>query len=69
MRTNKVGFLSNQRRTNVMLSRCKKSMLVCANRTFLTGDPGAQKTLVGKMAAAWAGEGWISWQDVLSGRF
>jgi superfamily I DNA and/or RNA helicase len=67
VRTAKPGFLANPRRTNVLLSRCKKGMLVCANRAFLTGDARAQKTLVGKMAAEWAAAGceWKSWTELL----
>jgi superfamily I DNA and/or RNA helicase len=70
VRTVKVGFLSNQRRTNVMLSRCKKSMVLCANRSFLTGNPKARKTLVGKLAAEWMATGaeWVEWSDLLGGR-
>lgn len=52
-----------------MLSRCKKGMIICANRDFLANNQAARQTLVGKMAAAWEDEGWISWQDLLSGRF
>jgi superfamily I DNA and/or RNA helicase len=70
VRTNKVGFLSNARRTNVMLSRCRKGMVICANRAFLMGDAKAQKTLVGKLANEWEGSGrpWVSWPDLLQGR-
>jgi superfamily I DNA and/or RNA helicase len=70
VRTVKVGFLSNQRRTNVMLSRCKKGMVLCANKSFLTGNPKASKTLVGKLAAEWmaAGAEWVEWSDLLGGR-
>ena len=31
VRTTDPGFMKNQRRTNVMLSRCKKSMMICTN--------------------------------------
>jgi superfamily I DNA and/or RNA helicase len=70
VRSVKVGFLSNQRRTNVMLSRCKKGMVICANKAFLTGDAKARKTLVGKLAAEWmaAGAEWVEWSDLLGGR-
>jgi hypothetical protein len=70
VRTTKPGFLANDRRTNVLLSRCRRGMLVCASRRFVMGDERAQKTLVGKMAAEWAEAGceWKSWKDLLKGR-
>lgn len=70
VRTVKVGFLANERRTNVMLSRCKTGMVVCANRKFVTQDGKARKTLVGKLAQEWENEGarWTSWTDLLAGR-
>ncbi|KAJ7104047.1 P-loop containing nucleoside triphosphate hydrolase protein [Mycena belliarum] len=35
VRTENIGFLAEQRRVNVMLSRCRKGMVICTNRTFL----------------------------------
>ena len=49
VRTTAPGFMKNQRRTNVMLSRCKKSMMICTHRLFLQKKPVA-RTLVGKLA-------------------
>ena len=49
VRTSGPGFMKNQRRTNVMLSRCKKSMMICTNRLFLQ-QKGVARTLVGKFA-------------------
>jgi hypothetical protein len=70
VRTTRPGFLANDRRTNVLLSRCKRGMLLCASRKFVMDDERAQKTLVGKMAAEWAeaGCGWVSWADLLKGQ-
>ncbi|KAI9574014.1 P-loop containing nucleoside triphosphate hydrolase protein [Boletus coccyginus] len=59
------GFLKNQRRTNVMLTRCKQSMVICSSRAFLFG--GASKTLIGKLAAS-LNENWINGNDVVCGR-
>jgi len=49
VRTSSPGFMVNQRRTNVMLSRCKESMVICTNREFLLKKTVAG-TLVGKLA-------------------
>jgi superfamily I DNA and/or RNA helicase len=49
VRTWSLGFMKNQRRTNVMLSRCKESMVICSNREFLL-DKSIAGTLVGQLA-------------------
>ena len=49
VRTTSPGFMKNQRRTNVMLSRCKKSMIILTHRGFLT-KKSVTKTLVGKFS-------------------
>ncbi|KAK7681802.1 hypothetical protein QCA50_015149 [Cerrena zonata] len=69
VRSDKVGFLKNLRRSNVMLSRCKQSMTICTNRRYLEGV--ASDTLLGKLAKEWgaAGRQWLTWRDVLAGRF
>ncbi|KAJ7067048.1 AAA domain-containing protein [Mycena amicta] len=56
VRTTNVGFMNEQRRVNVMLTRCKERMTICTNRGFVLGK--AKNTLVGKLArmlgeAAW----------------
>ena len=56
VRSDKVGFLSNSRRSNVMLSRCKKGMFIVTSRAFLSGKASA--TLVGKLAQEWGPSGW-----------
>ena len=66
VRSAKPGFLTNARRTNVMLSRCKRGMVVCASREFLDGK--AKATLMGKLSAEWK-NGWVSWRDALQGKF
>jgi regulator of nonsense transcripts 1 len=48
VRTKKIGFLAEQRRVNVMLSRCKKGMRICTSRAFVEG--AAKDTLVGLLA-------------------
>lgn len=67
VRTRSVGFLHDLRRSNVMLSRAKRGMLICSNRCFLE-SPEAKDTLIGKMAEEWSKieGGWIMNQDMLT---
>ncbi|KAJ3914115.1 AAA domain-containing protein [Lentinula edodes] len=62
VRSDKPGFLTNLRRTNVMLTRFKRGMFIVTSKKFITG-PGAG-TLVAQLAdyyekrvgdAAWLG--------------
>ena len=62
VRSKELGFLSNLRRTNVMLTRCKKGMFIFTNRKFLEGK--GKECLVGKMAAAWGSEAWKDEADI-----
>ncbi|OJA13623.1 hypothetical protein AZE42_03977 [Rhizopogon vesiculosus] len=66
VRTEGVGFLKNVRRMNVMLTRCKKSMIICTSRNFVMAGKAAD-TLVGKLAAAMGPEGWLGSRDILRG--
>jgi hypothetical protein len=59
VRTDKVGFLKNIRRTNVMLSRCKRSMVICTNRAFLHGI--AASSLMGTLATVLGEQAWLKW--------
>ncbi|KAJ6576608.1 P-loop containing nucleoside triphosphate hydrolase protein [Mycena vulgaris] len=56
VRTEKIGFLAEVRRVNVMLSRCKKGMVICTNRTFLQG--AAKDSLVGLLASEMGESAW-----------
>ncbi|KII85034.1 hypothetical protein PLICRDRAFT_329256 [Plicaturopsis crispa FD-325 SS-3] len=67
VRHDKLGFLSNQRRTNVMLSRCKQSMIICTSRAFVNGP--AKDSLVWDLARHLGPKAWLSVEDVASGRF
>ncbi|KAF7327916.1 hypothetical protein MKEN_00371600 [Mycena kentingensis (nom. inval.)] len=49
VRTSGIGFMNEQRRVNVMLTRCKKTMTVFTSKAFILGP--ARETLVGKLAA------------------
>ncbi|KAL0065073.1 hypothetical protein AAF712_007909 [Marasmius tenuissimus] len=71
VRSRSIGFLSNQRRTNVMLTRCKKGMIVVTSRDFLTGI-GSQ-SLVGdlmkNLEERLKSKAWLSKEEIESGRF
>lgn len=66
VRSKDLGFLKDLRRTNVMLTRCKRGMYICANRKFLEGK--GKECLVGKMAAEWGEEAWMNMKDVMDGK-
>ncbi|KAI6108089.1 AAA domain-containing protein [Pisolithus sp. B1] len=57
VRSDRLGFLANRRRTNVMLSRCKKTMVICTSQAFVQGP--AASTLIGQLAAALGPEAWV----------
>lgn len=46
-----------------MLSRCKKAMIVCTNRTFVEGV--AKNSLVGKLASSLEGDPWIEGRRIM----
>ncbi|KAF7424521.1 hypothetical protein PC9H_009828 [Pleurotus ostreatus] len=57
VRTQKIGFLQEARRVNVMLTRCKKSMVLCTNKAFIQGP--AATSLVGRLAAQLGPKNWV----------
>ncbi|KAH8926765.1 hypothetical protein BT69DRAFT_936292 [Atractiella rhizophila] len=62
VRTEKVGFLKEAKRSNVMLSRLKKGMVIVTNRGFCEG--AGKHTLVAQLGI----EGkWMSSKDIGSG--
>ncbi|EIW84346.1 hypothetical protein CONPUDRAFT_50903 [Coniophora puteana RWD-64-598 SS2] len=65
VRTERIGFLKNVRRTNVMLTRCKRSMVICTDRAFMSG--AAQNTLPGKLAQRLGPGNWLHESDILNG--
>ena len=58
VRSEKIGFLSNLRRTNVMLTRCKKGMFICTSRHFLDGND-AKASLMGRLAGTLGEQAWL----------
>ena len=64
VRTSGPGFMKNKRRTNVMLSRSKKSMMILTHREFLQYWDVA-KTLVGLFAKEHVPKtGWVTLEDL-----
>ncbi|KAJ3570490.1 hypothetical protein NP233_g4368 [Leucocoprinus birnbaumii] len=63
VRTNRIGFLRELRRVNVMLTRCKKGMIICTNRGFINGV--GSESLVAVLAKAVGNEAWVLWKQVL----
>ena len=62
VRSYELGFLASLRRTNVMLTRCKRGMFICSSRAYLEGD-GAQ-SLVGELAAEFGEKAWVDVEDL-----
>ena len=65
------GFLRSENRMNVMLTRCKKGMVIVTSRAFLQG--GGRKTLLGQLAAEYEGKfgvekTWSDWRRVVEGK-
>ncbi|KAJ3882090.1 AAA domain-containing protein, partial [Lentinula edodes] len=51
VRSAHVGFLHSPQRMNVMLTRCRRGMVIVSSQSFLEGV--ARDTLVGKISAYW----------------
>jgi hypothetical protein len=47
VRSSALGFLADKRRTNVMLTRCKKGMFICTSQRFM--QRAGQDSLVGNL--------------------
>ncbi|KAJ3570489.1 hypothetical protein NP233_g4369 [Leucocoprinus birnbaumii] len=67
VRTDHVGFLRDKRRVNVMLTRCKRGMVICTDRNFL--NEVAKDSLVTRLANATGNAAWVDWQAVLQPDF
>ncbi|KAE9405144.1 hypothetical protein BT96DRAFT_988692 [Gymnopus androsaceus JB14] len=70
VRSMRIGFLSNLRRTNVMLTRFKRGMFIVTSKKFVTG-PG-EATLVGQLASHFekemGPEVWMNLKDMEEGK-
>lgn len=67
VRSRTLGFLNDLRRTNVMLSRCKKGMFIVSSQQFLGGV--AAETLVGQFLKKMQPSVWLSAADIEGGDF
>lgn len=68
VRSSDLGFLRDERRTNVMLTRCKEALYICSSWKFLIEGPGNQ-CLVGRMAAHMGPDAWLTVEDIESDNF
>jgi hypothetical protein len=66
VRTTSAGFLKSLQRMNVMLTRCKKGMVIVTNRNFIQN--GGRNTLLGHLAEHWSYDpaAWTSWNAVMN---
>ena len=67
VRTLKLGFLKDLRRTNVMLSRCKKGMFIVSKPHFLTEI--AKDSLIGQFVNKVVNPTWLTLEDVCGNEF
>ncbi|KAK0204848.1 P-loop containing nucleoside triphosphate hydrolase protein [Desarmillaria ectypa] len=66
VRSRSIGFLDSLRRTNVMLTRCKKGMYILTSRSFIDG--AGESSLAGELANHVGKEAWLTVEDVVQGR-
>lgn len=67
VRSEKIGFLKEGRRVNVMLTRCKRGMIILTSRVFVEGI--ASSSLIGGLAKALGPQAWVESRKVLYGNF
>lgn len=63
VRSEKIGFMKEMRRVNVMLTRCKIGMVICTSRSFIASQ--ASQSLIGKLAMTLGEETWVPSRKVL----
>ncbi|KAG6374408.1 P-loop containing nucleoside triphosphate hydrolase protein [Boletus reticuloceps] len=65
VRSRDLGFLEDKRRMNVMLSRCKRGMVIFTNKAYIEKFAGPGKSLIGELTHKWyEGEAWIEMGDL-----
>ncbi|KIM34855.1 hypothetical protein M413DRAFT_434968 [Hebeloma cylindrosporum] len=69
VRSSVPGFLASLQRMNVLLTRCRKGLIIVTSRGFLSS--GGHGTLLGRLARYWEsihkGFEWIDWRDIANG--
>ncbi|KAF7312416.1 AAA-12 domain-containing protein [Mycena indigotica] len=68
VRSISLGFLQNLRRTNVMLTRCKRAMYIVSSKAFLK-DGAGKDCIVGELGEHVGDLGWLESQVLESGDF
>lgn len=65
VRSRDLGFLSDTRRVNVMLTRCKRGMIIFTSKAYIDNHAGPGKSLIGKLISDWYGNSaWIEVGDL-----
>lgn len=62
VRSYDLGFLQDLRRTNVMLTRCKRGMVIFTSKTFM--QKYGKDSLVGNLLVYYDNEAWLEIQDM-----
>jgi len=69
VRSSQPGFLVSLQRMNVLLTRCRKGLVIVTSRGFMASR--GHGTLLGLLVRYWesvhAGVNWIDWRDIASG--
>lgn len=68
VRSTDVGFLRSRNRMNVLLTRCRKGLIIVSNKSFLDRKGKGANTLLGKLVKYWQirypSYAWIDWRSV-----
>ena len=67
VRSDRLGFLNNERRSVVMLSRCRRSMVICTSREFLRRK--ASMSILGCLAVDCGDRAWLAAHDILQNKW
>jgi hypothetical protein len=69
VRSSEPGFLVSLQRMNVLLTRCRKGLVIVTSRSFIAS--GGRETLLGLLVRYWQSVhnvvDWIDWRDIASG--
>lgn len=62
VRHRELGFLTDLRRTNVMLTRCKRGMYIFTSKVYMGRD--GKESLVGQLADSYGERAWMTIEEV-----